>query len=350
MQLQARRVFRLSLVPSLSLAVAYALAIPLPFLAPLFAFMLVSMPGPPIGAKGLAGLVVMIAITLSLGLLLIPMLLHYQLTALLIVAFGIYLSSYLTVNMGKMLFGTFMTIGFTMISAAGSLNFAIATSVIQALVIGISVAVICHWIVYPFFPEDPAPAASKPSPKPDGSATGEQSNWIALRSMIIVMPAYLLVLTNPGAYMPVIMKTVLLSQQSSMIDAKSAGRELLGSTFLAGLFAMLFWAALGIWTNLWMFFLWMMLFSLYFSCKIFGLIRSRYPASFWLNVAVTMLILLGPAVEDSANGKDVYAAFFSRMALFVLVTFYAWGAVALLERLRLRRMNKHNPDEESVTC
>jgi hypothetical protein len=168
--------------------------------------------------------------------------------------------------------------------------------------------------------------------------------------MIIVMPAYWLVLTNPMAYMAVIMKTVLLSQQSSMVDAKSAGRELLGSTFLAGIFAALFWVLLKISPNLWMFFLWMLLFSLYFSCKIFGLIRSRYPASFWLNVAVTMLILLGPAVEDSANGKDVYAAFFSRMALFILVTFYAWAAVSFLEHLRLRRMKTESFDKESVSC
>jgi hypothetical protein len=164
------------------------------------------------------------------------------------------------------------------------------------------------------------------------------------------MPAYWLVLTNPGAYMAVIMKSVMLGQQSSMVDAKHAGRELLGSTFLAGVFAALFWIALKISPNLWMFFLWMLLFSLYFSCKIFGLIRSRFPASFWTNTAVTMLILLGPAVEDSANGKDVYAAFLSRMSLFVLVTFYAWAAVALLERLRLKRMGSKSLDKESVTC
>lgn len=346
MHIQARRVFRLALVPSLSLAAAYGLAVPLPFLAPLFAFMLVSMPGPPMGAKGLLGLVVVMSIALSLGLLLIPMLLHYQLTALLVVAFGVYLSSYLTINMGKMLFGTFMTIGFTLISAAGSMNFAIATSVIQALAIGISVAVICHWIIYPWFPEDPAPA----SPKPAKAGNGEQSNWIALRSMIIVMPAYWLVLTNPGAYMAVIMKSVMLGQQSSTVDAKHAGRELLGSTFLAGVFAALFWIALKMSPNLWMFFLWMLLFSFYFASKIFGLIRSRFPASFWMNTAVTMLILLGPAVEDSANGKDVYAAFFSRMSLFILVTFYAWGAVALLERLRLKGTEKQSLAKESVTC
>jgi hypothetical protein len=69
-----------------------------------------------------------------------------------------------------------------------------------------------------------------------------------------------------------------------------------------------------------------------------------------MNTAVTMLILLGPAVEDSANGKDVYAAFFSRMSLFILVTFYAWAAVAFLERLRLKRTGKISLDKESATC
>ena len=54
---------------------------------------------------------------------------------------------------------------------------------------------------------------------------------------------------------------------------------------------------------------------------------------------MTMLILLGPAVEDSANGKDVYAAFFVRMCLFVAVTLYAWLAVYLLEYLRAHRLS-----------
>jgi hypothetical protein len=47
--------------------------------------------------------------------------------------------------------------------------------------------------------------------------------------------------------------------------------------------------------------------------------------------------MLGPAVEDSANGKDVYQAFAVRMALFVAVTLYAWLAIHLLEQWRSRR-------------
>jgi len=50
-----------------------------------------------------------------------------------------------------------------------------------------------------------------------------------------------------------------------------------------------------------------------------------------------MLILIGPAVEDSANGKDVYAAFFSRIILLILITLYALLAVYFLEYLRSHR-------------
>ena len=96
-------------------------------------------------------------------------------------------------------------------------------------------------------------------------------------------------------------------------------------------------------TNLWMFFLWMLLFGVYFAAKMFGVFASRFPASFWLNVGVTMLILLGPAVEDSANGKDVYQAFMVRMGLFVIVTLYAWLAISLLEHWRMRRRGPDDP-------
>ena len=78
----------------------------------------------------------------------------------------------------------------------------------------------------------------------------------------------------------------------------------------------------------------MVLFGIYFSCKLYGHSSSRLAPSFWLNAFVTMLILLGPAVEDSANGKDVYLAFAVRIGLFVAVTIYAWAAILVLEALR----------------
>ncbi len=349
MHIQARRIFRLSSVMALSLAFAYALQLPLPFIAPLFALMLTATPAPPMGLKSLFGLLLVVLITLGIGLLLIPLLMHYQITAVLLVALGLYFSFYLTVNMGKGLVGALLTVGFTLISAAGTVSFTLATTVIQSLIFGISLAVLCHWLVYPWFPEDPA----SPAKSPAESSTSEQSNWIALRGMLIVLPVYLLALTNPAMYLAIIMKAVALAQQSSLIDTRSAGRELLGSTFLGGCFAILFWMLLGVSTSLWMFFLWMLLFGVYFSSKIYQLIPTRFPVSFWLNVVMTLFIILGPAVEDSANGKDVYAAFFIRMGLFIAVTLYAWLAVYLLEYLRTRRLRQRailTYDTESSLC
>jgi len=164
--IQARRVFRLSGTIALSLGIAYAMALPLPFLAPVFALVLAVKPAPPMGWKSLLGLLLLVLLTLGVGLLLIPMLIEYGMTGLLLVAVGLYFSAYITVHMGKALVGTFLTVGFTLISAAGTLSFALATTVIQSLVLGIALAVVCHRLVYLLFPEDPITRTPPPKPAP----------------------------------------------------------------------------------------------------------------------------------------------------------------------------------------
>ncbi len=336
MPVETRRIFRVSLTMALSLAVAYGLALPMPFLAPIFALILTVPPKPPMGPKSLFGLILVLFITQGVGLLLIPLLIHYPLSAVLIVAVGLYFSTYLTVSLGKGMVGTLLTVGFTLIPAAGLYDFYAAVLLIKALATGAGLAVICQWIVYPWLPEDPAVVPpAKPAPE-----SAEASNWTALRVTLIVLPPFLMALSNPAMYLKVIMKSVLLGQQGSAVNVRNAGRELLGSTFLGGYFAILFWFLLDMVTSLWMFFWWMLLFCTYFVSKLYQVITTRFPPSFWQNVAVTMLILLGSAVQDSANGKDVYQAFAVRMSLFIAVTFYAWAAVYLLERLRTRRLRR----------
>ena len=335
MPIAARRVFRLSVTVALTLAVAYGMRMSMPYVAPIFAIFLTLAPKPPMGIKGLFGVVIFVTITTGVGLLLVPLLTHFPASALLIAFAGLYLSNYLSVNLGKAPVGAFLTIGITLISAAGYASYTLADTVIEAIALGIALAIVCQWIVYPFFPEDAGPAADKAPAPPAGT-----SNWIALRATLIVLPTYLMALTNPAMYMAVVMKSVSLGQQSSILNMRSAGRELLGSTFLGGTLAILVWLGLGMGVSLWMFFLWVLLVTVYFASKIYGLLKTRFPASFWTNTGVTMLILLGSAVQDSATGKDVYKAFAIRMALFVVVTLYAWAAVLLLEYLRVRRLNR----------
>ena len=73
---------------------------------------------------------------------------------------------------------------------------------------------------------------------------------------------------------------------------------------------------------------------LYCSARLYGQRPTRFTPGFWLNTLVTTIILLGPAVADSANGKDVYQAFAIRFSLFLTVTLYAGAAVYVLDRLR----------------
>jgi hypothetical protein len=80
--------------------------------------------------------------------------------------------------------------------------------------------------------------------------------------------------------------------------------------------------------------LWLMAAALWAGARLFGVKASRWPPSFWSNALVTMLILLGAAIEDSVNGEDVLRASAVRVTLFVVVALYAWGMVWVLERWR----------------
>jgi hypothetical protein len=335
MPLAARRTFRFGAVASLSLALAYGFDTSLPFLAPLFAVALTATPAPPMGLKGLAGLMLVVAVTLGIGLGLTPVLRHYPLSGVMMIATGLFVSTYLGVGLGKGAVATLLTVGLTMIPAAGLVEHALAQSLVEALLIGIGLAIVCQWIVHPFFPEDPP----VPRPRKPVDTDSRQAAWIALRTTAIVLPPVLLAFSNPSMYLAIIMKAVLLGKQGTDVSARAAGRELLGSTFLAGVFAMAFWFALKLWPSLWMFALWMLLFGVYVGGKLYGVLATRFPPSFWVNVAVTMLILVGPGVEDS-NGGDVYGAFAQRFILFVAVTVYAWFAILVLERLRARRSTR----------
>jgi DUF2955 family protein len=330
MPIAARRTCRVAGVLALATAIAYGVGMPLPYLAPLMGFMLTAKPAPPPRLKGLLGLVIAVAATLSIGLLMIPLLLNYPVSAVLIIAAGLYLSSIISLEKGKGPVGILLAVGLTMIPAAGMVDYSLATSVIQALLLSITIAIVCQWLVYPWFPEDPG------TPEQTAPVTIERARWLALRATLIVLPPVMLAFTNPALYLATILKSLFLAQQGTETSARVAGRELLGSTVVAGLFAILFWFALQLSPTLWFFSLWMLLFAGYGAAKFYGALFSQYTPAFWQNVVVTMLILLGPAVEDSATGKDVYQAFAVRLGLFIAVTLYAWLAIAVLEKLRLR--------------
>ncbi|VVQ21059.1 hypothetical protein PS914_06572 [Pseudomonas fluorescens] len=327
---RAQRALRLATGTALSLAASFGLGLPIPFFAPVLAVLLLATLNRPLPFK--AGLVLALAalLTTAIGLLLIPILRYYPVSGVLLIGLCLFLAFRYGLRGGNNLIMTFLVIGLTMISSAGVADFELGALVIGALVKGLVLAVgvlaVSHWL----FPE-PANAPSPPAPP---VMPADEVGRVALRTTLIVLPTFLLALIDPASYLPIILKAVSLGQQSSTATARNAGRELVGSTLFGGLLAILFWCALSLFVHLWMFFLWMLLFGLALARKLYALSPTRFSPGFWLNSLITMIILLGQSVQDSAAGKDVYTAFAVRMGLFIVVTLYACLMVNLLSQRR----------------
>ncbi len=334
MPLAARRTFRLALTTSLALALGYGMGLAIPFIVPLMAVILSAAPAPPPGPKKLLVLVIVVLFSLGIGVLLGPLLQSAPLPALLIIACGLFFSSRLAIAGGKAAPATLLALGFTVIPAASSVSQTLASALVASLALGIVLAVLCQWLVYPFFPEDDTPAVAFSAPTP------AESGWLSLRATLIVLPAFLLTLTNPAAYLPLTVKSILLGREATQVNLRDANSEIIGSTLLGGVLAIAVWMCLSLAVELWFFAGWMLLFCLVLASGAYGVVRTRFKTSFWIGTLTTLIILLGAAVQDSANGKDVYQAFAVRMALFMAVALYASLAVALLETWRSGKLFK----------
>ncbi|VVM65342.1 hypothetical protein PS662_01519 [Pseudomonas fluorescens] len=323
-----QRALRLASGTALCLAISFGAGLPIPFIAPVLAVLLLATVNRPLPLKAALVLAVAAMLTTAVGLLLIPILRYYPVSGVLLVGVCLFLVFRFGLRGGNNLIVTFLVIGLTMISSAGVAEFDLAAMVIGALVKGLLLAVmvlaLSHWL----FPDPP----NAPSPPAAPLLPAEEVSRVALRATLIVMPTFLLVMIDPARYLPIILKAVSLGQQSSTPSSHHAARELVGSTLLGGVLAVLFWCALSLFVHLWMFFLWMLLFGLILARKLYALSPTRLSPGFWLNSLITMIILLGQSVQDSLAGKDVYTAFAVRMGLFILVTLYACLMVYLLDQ------------------
>ncbi|WP_168788334.1 DUF2955 domain-containing protein [Paraburkholderia aromaticivorans] len=328
LQPPGRRILRVATGTALCLAISFALDLSIPVVAPVFAAFLLATQNRPLSFKAGVAFALVVALTTGSGLLLVPLLRHYAFAGVMITSLMLYLAFRYGLRGGNNLVATFLVAGLTMISAAGTADFQLAVTVVGALVKGLLLAVLVSALTHRLFPE---PKSARPQPAAR-VIPNEQASRIALRAALVVMPAYLLAMADPAGYMPIIMKSVSLGRQSCTTTARSAARDLIGSTLLGGLLAIAFWFALRLFVHLWMFFLWMLLFGLLVGRRLHGISPTHYSPGFWLNSLVTMIILLGQSVQDSVAGKDVYTAFAVRMGLFLAVTVYACLMLLIFEQ------------------
>jgi hypothetical protein len=318
---------RLAAGLGLAVLVAYGLELTAPYIVCVMAVLLLAKPGPalPLG-KGLV-VALLFGLLVASGRLMVPLLEHYALGGVLLTAVILFRLFYKGL-LNSTPVTTVLVMAFTIIPVAGVLEQALATQLALSLGIGVAIGTVVSGLAAAFFP-DPRGAAAVTSKE---IVRSDAALKIALRATLIVMPVFVLALINPSAYLAAIMKTVALGQQAGETNTRSAGRELVGSTLTGAGLALALWLGLSLWPSLWMLMLWLMAAALWTGAAMTGARRTRHPPSFWSNVLITALILFGPAIEDSASGKSVLEGAVMRTALFVMVSFYAWGMIWLLER------------------
>ena len=329
-----KAVLRLAIGLALAALLAYGLALPSPFVACVITVLLLCKPGPPLPlAKGIVAALLLVAV-LAGGVLMVPLLEHYAVAGLVLSAGLLYLVFRFGLQSGSRL-TIVLVIALTVMPVAGVADQALALALGTALAVGLGVGVLVGGLAHGLFP-DRAPAAGTAPPLAAGMAT-DAARWQAAQATLVVMPVFVLALVHPAFYVAAIIKAAMLGQQAGSTGARSAGRELVGSTLAGAGMAAIAWLGLAILPNLWMLVLWLAAAALWSGARLFGVKASSFQPSFWSNALVTMLILFGPAIEDSAAGKDVASAALMRVSLFFAIALYAWAVMLALEGWRAAR-------------
>jgi hypothetical protein len=324
---------RLTIGLGLAAFIAYGFALSVPYVVCVMAVLVLCKPGPPLPLPKAVVVALMFAALVAAGVLMVPLLEHYAAAGVMLTAVLLFALLFVG-QLRKQPLITVLVLGFTLIPVAGVSEQALVGLLSAALAVGVLVGAVVSAASNAVFPDPPPPAAAAHiASAPDL----DSARWIALRGTLIVMPVFVLALTDPSFYLAAIMKTVALGQQAGETHARTAGRELIGSTLMGALIALAAWLGLSLWPSLWMLVLWVMAAALWAGSGLFAARPTRWRPSFWSNSLITALILFGPAIEDSAAGKSVLEGGVMRVSLFLGVALYAWATVWALERWRARR-------------
>ena len=100
-----------------------------------------------------------------------------------------------------------LLIFFLLIPVAGVADQALIPMIIAPIAMGIGIGALVNGVSHAFFPYTFGPT-NKGGALP--AISRETASWIAPRGTLVVMPVFVLALTNPSFYLAAIMKSVAL--------------------------------------------------------------------------------------------------------------------------------------------
>jgi hypothetical protein len=327
------RSLRLGIGISLAIAVALFFNWPGSFITAVLTGLLLARPAPAPSIKFALAFLLIIGGSLVFGLALLPMLHNQPAAAVLVISLAVFGCFYFGANGGSPTLVTFLLFGITLIPIIGSESVDIAIGITSGMLVCTVITFPLVWLSFALVPDREAiQQLPKAKLAPPDRAVVIRS---ALRSTAIVLPAFywLLLTSETAAYVAVLLKIATMGQQSSLESARAAGKELMWSTLIGGIAAILIWNVLQIWPTVLIYSLLFLLCGLIMGPRIFSGAGLAPRGSFWSYGLVTMMIVLAPAAMDSASGTGASARFSDRITMFALATIYAVAAIYLFEAL-----------------
>lgn len=330
----ARRAYRLALGLALGIAAGFASDLPLPFVPAVLAVVVLAAPAPPPGGKAILVLLLLLAVTSLGGLLIGQVIVEVRVAGVLLMLLAVGAAGALSTRPGMMVPATFVILGTTIVGAFAAQSQTAGLAMAKMTGLGWIWAFAIAHIGHLLFPED-----GPPPPRPAG-ARALPAGWVGIRAAVVMLPPILLALIDLGTFMLLLLKGSTLAQQPAPDRARRLAMDTVTSTLLGGLVALAVWQALKLWPTLPMFSLLMGLAGLLLARPLFGVVRSRARPDHWQNTLVTLVVIVGPAVGDSAVGDDIAMKAAQRLLMFMALSLYAAFAVHALDSWYLRHRSR----------
>jgi hypothetical protein len=337
MTLAEARILRLAVGTGLCLLFSELTALPLSFAAPALVTVLLGLPLPRLPLKKAVALVLALMLAVYGGMLLLPAVLFYPVVGLLLLALAFYWTFYYTARGGSPLIGTLATMGIAIATAVGTVNLDLLLVISSNILAAALIAIVFVWVAHLLVPDSKAQAEQGPIPVPPEAPQPDlvRARRSALRSTLIVFPVAVWFLASPAslANLPVMIKVAAMGQQARDGGTNAAAKSLLASTLIGGGAAVIGWGVLKINPSLVLFASLVALAGLFMGRRIFAGAGLAADAATWSYGYLTMIVILAPAVADSAMGTAAGAGFVSRLLMFVFATIYAVAAVYITHSL-----------------
>ncbi|MFK7974804.1 MAG: hypothetical protein AB8C02_01625 [Halioglobus sp.] len=321
---ETRRVWRLAFGAGFATLVSYALMPDFAYLFVLLSVFIMLPPRPPPAFADLVKLLLVLVLSTLWGMALGILLSWIPALGLLLFFVGMTITLRFGLARPEMgVVSMLFIVGQTIIAAISMRSAQLGLVMMLVMLSAFVFAFLVAWLSYVFLlREDTVGEVQQPLPV--------THTWVSLRAALVILPPFLAVL-HDLFFIPLLIKGSFLAQQTNTKGAWQQARELLLATLIGSVATVVLWNILSLWPNL-LFLSLCIAFAVYvIAGYLYGAWKSRFDFAFWQNVLVTMLILVGPAVQDPAFGNDVQQAMWIRIGLFFAVSLYTVLAVQLLD-------------------